>query len=78
MSDDSEVSEEIIIQNGTPRKASVIPFQFIDVEAIESDGEGGDVDNAADYDAFLEEEESMCLLFTFCSSIKSNVITIHR
>lgn len=43
----------------TPRKlkrrSSIIPFGFVDIEAIESDGDGGDVDNTADDDGFMSD-----------------------
>ena len=30
------------------RKSSVIPFGFVDIEAVESDGDGGDISNSDD------------------------------
>ena len=44
------------------RRSSIIPFGFIDIEAVESDGEGGDVDNAEDDDGFMSDDHGMYCL----------------
>eukprot|EP00485_Elphidium_margaritaceum_P002558 CAMPEP_0202693216 /NCGR_PEP_ID=MMETSP1385-20130828/7395_1 /ASSEMBLY_ACC=CAM_ASM_000861 /TAXON_ID=933848 /ORGANISM="Elphidium margaritaceum" /LENGTH=488 /DNA_ID=CAMNT_0049348869 /DNA_START=41 /DNA_END=1504 /DNA_ORIENTATION=+ len=55
MSDSEDHLDEIETEKAPPkivikRKPSIIPFQFVEIEAVESDGEGGDVDNAEDFD----------------------------
>ena len=60
---DSDVSDNEMNDNDVPfklkRKSSIIPFQFVDIEAVESDGDGGDVNNAEDDDGFMSDHQGM-------------------
>lgn len=49
------------------RKSSIIPFQFVDIEAVESDGDGGDVNNAEDHDGFMSDQQGMVFVFLISS-----------